>query len=139
LRYPAPGKSATSAFSSCPSAAGLEQFTPEAIADARMIASKYQSSQFASDLAVSDRSWWTGAFAEYQNADLGVHSVRFWEPAAQTAIGEAIGKACGELLVRDSIEVSIGRSGFSDATGALYFLDRSGRPMVYDANIEENN
>jgi hypothetical protein len=137
--YPAPRKSATTAFASCPSMKGLQPFTPVAVANARIIASKYQSSQFASDLAVSDRSWWTGAFDNYEDADLGVHSVRLWEPAEQTAIGKSIDKACGELVVRDSIAMFIGRTGFSDATGVLYLLDRSGHPMVYDANIEENN
>jgi sugar lactone lactonase YvrE len=137
--YPASRKSNTSAFPSCPSAVGLEPFTHAAVADALMIASKYQSSQFASDLADSDRSWWPQAFAEYKNADLGVHSVRRWESAEQTPIGEAIGRACGQRVVRDSIEVSIGRSGFSDAIGSLYLLDRNGHPMVYDANIQENN
>jgi hypothetical protein len=137
--YPAPRKSATSTFSSCPSSAGLEAFTPSSINDAKTIATHYQSSQYASDLAVTDRSWWEPAFVAFQSAVLGIHSMTREEPAEQTAGATAIGSACGDSLVRDSIAVSIGRSAYSDATGVLYLLDRAGHPMVYYAVIANND
>jgi sugar lactone lactonase YvrE len=137
--YPAPRKSATSTFVSCPNSAGLEPFTPGAIAEAKMIASKYQSSQYASDLPVTDRSWWMGAFTSFQGADLGVHSVTAEKPTEMSAAAKAIGSSCGASLVRDSIDVSIGRSGYSDATGVMYLLDRNGHPMVYYAVIANND
>jgi hypothetical protein len=136
--YPAPRKSATSALASCPSNRGLEPFTAAAIARARNIALHYQSSQYASDLAVTDRSWWLGEFAAYDNPNLGVHSVRLEENAGQTPIGEEIRSACGNFLVRDSIVMYIGRSGFSDGSGPIYLLDRDGHPLVYYAKISSN-
>ena len=136
--YPAPRKSATSAFTSCPSVRGLKPFTAAAITRARKIASHYQSSQYANDLAVSDRSWWLGEFAAYDQPSLGVHSVRLEESAGQTPIGEEFSSACGNLLVRDSIVMYVGRSGFSDGSGPIYLLDRGGNPMVYYAKISSN-
>ena len=136
--YPAPRKSATSAFTSCPSDRGLEPFTAAAIAEARTVASHYQSSQYASDLAVSDRSWWLGEFAAYDQPALGVHSVRLEESAGQTPIGAELSSACGNVLVRDSIVMYVGRSGFSDGSGPIYLLDRGGNPMVYYAKISSN-
>jgi hypothetical protein len=137
--YPAPRTSATSTFASCPNSAGLEPFTTGAIAEAKTIASKYQSSQYASDLPVTDRSWWMGAFTSFQGADLGAHSVTAEQSTEMSAAAKAIGSACGESLVRDSIAVSIGRSGYSDATGVLYLLDRDGHPLVYYAVIANND
>ncbi|MGC2485829.1 MAG: hypothetical protein WA359_06275 [Acidimicrobiales bacterium] len=136
--YPAPRQSATSTLASCPSDSGLEPFTAAAIARAEKIASHYQSSQYASDLAVTDRSWWLGEFAAYDTPDLGIHSVRLEENAGQTPIGAEISSACGNSLVRDSIVMYIGRSGFSDGAGAIYLLDRGGNPMVYYAKISSN-
>jgi hypothetical protein len=135
--YPAPRMSATSAFRSCPSDRGLKPFTATAIAQAMKIASHYQSSRYASDLAVTDRSWWLGDFAAYDQPALGVHSVRLEEKAGASATGEKLRTACGELLVRDSIVLYVGRSGFSDGSGPIYFLDRHGKPMVYYAKISD--
>jgi hypothetical protein len=137
--YPAPRTSATSTFASCPNSAGLEPFTRSAITEAKTLASKYQSSQYASDLPVTDRSWWIGAFTSFQGADLGVHSVTAEQPTEMSAAATTIGSACGASLVRDSIAVSIGRSGYSDATGVLYLLDRDGHPLVYYAVIANND
>lgn len=136
--YPAPSKSATSTFASCPNSAQLEPFTPAAIKDAKAIAANYQSSQYASDLPVMDRSWWAGAFVAFEGADLGVHSVTAEKPAEESAAAKAIGSACGETLVRDSIAVSIGTSIYSNATGVLYLLNRDGHPLVYYAVIANN-
>jgi hypothetical protein len=136
--YPPPRKSSTSTFASCPNSAGLEPFTSGAITEARAIASKYQSSQYASDLLVTDRSWWAGAFVAFQGAELGIHSVTAVKPVEESAAAKAISSSCGESLVRDSIAVSIGRSGYSDATGVLYILDRDGHPLVYYTGIANN-
>ncbi len=57
--YPAARSSRGSALRSCPSNQGLEPFTTGAIAQAKRIAKTYLSTQFASDIAVTDRSWWT--------------------------------------------------------------------------------
>jgi hypothetical protein len=136
--YPAPRRSATSTFAACPNSAGLEPFTPAAIKDAKAIAVDYKSSQYASDLSVTDQSWWAGAFAAFEGADLGIHSVTDEKPTDASAAAKAISSACGESLVRDSIAVSIGRSGYSDATGVQYLLDRDGHPLVYYAVIANN-
>ncbi len=137
--YPAPRKSATSTLPACPNSAGLQPFTIAAINAAKTIVVHYQSSQFASDLAVTDRSWWAGAFSAFQGADLGIHSVTAEKPTDESAEAKAIASACGESLVRDSVVVSIGRSGYSDATGVVYLLDRDGRPLVYYARIANND
>lgn len=136
--YPAPRKSATQAFASCPSSAGLEPFTPGAIEDAKAIATNYQSAQYASELPITDRSWWTGAFAAFQGANLGIHTVASEVPTEEAAAAKAIGSACGDSLVRDSITVSIGKSSYSGATGTLYLLDRAGHPLVYYAVMANN-
>ena len=118
---------------SCPSNAGLEQFTPRAITKARKIARGYLSNQFASDIIVTDRSWWTSDFNDFVNGDdLGAHTVTGEMPASATPAAIGLTKSCGLALVNDSIAVTVGQSSYSDFSGTLYFLDRHGHPLVYD-------
>jgi hypothetical protein len=136
--YPAPRTSAASSFNACPNNAGLEPFTSAAIKKSKAIAAHYQSGQFASDIVVTDRSWWTGAFDAFQGADLGVHWVTNERPAQENTDAKDIVAACGDALVRDSIAVSIRQSGYSGASGTMYLLDRDGHPLVYYAVIANN-
>jgi len=136
--YPIPHRSATSTFTSCPSNAGLEPFTPTALKRAKIIAAHYQSGQYASEIAVTDRSWWVGAFDGLEGGDLGVHWVANERPAEESAKASDISAACGDALVRDSITVSVRQSGYSGAGGTLYLLDRDGHPLVYFAVITSN-
>jgi hypothetical protein len=131
--YPATRPSRGAALASCPSDTGLERFTPIAIANARKIARSYLSSQFASDIAVTDRSWWTSDFNQYAGGDVGGrHTVTGERPTLQSPIASGLAQACGPELVRDSIAVTIGKSAYSDFAGTLYFLDRNDHPLVYD-------
>jgi hypothetical protein len=133
--YMAPRRSAASALAACPNNAGLEPFTPAAIRGSKTLAAHYQSGRYASELPATDRSWWVGAFASFQGADLGIHWATNGKPAKGTIDANKIGSACGESLIRNSILVSIKESGYSGATGVLYFLDRDGHPFVYYAVI----
>ena len=84
--YPRTRPSDGATLASCPSDTGLERFTPIAIASARKIARTYLSSQFASDIAVTDRSWWTGDFNDFAGGgDLGRHTVTGERPTSQRA------------------------------------------------------
>jgi hypothetical protein len=131
--YPPTRPSDGATLSSCPSDTGLERFTPIAMANARKIARTYLSSQFASDIAVTDRSWWIGDFNDFAGGgDLGRHTVTGERPTSQSPIAAGLAQACGPELVRDSIAVTIGKSAYSDFAGTLYFLDRDGHPLVYD-------
>ena len=60
--YPAPRPSHTTLLAACPSDSGIEPFNTAAIRQARRVARTYLASQFASDIAATDRSWWTQAF-----------------------------------------------------------------------------
>ncbi len=132
FRYPAARSPRGSGLASCPSDKGLERFTPQAVAQAENIAKKYRSSQFASDIAVTDRSWWTADFREFAfGGGLGRHAVSGETLTAASPMAADIARACGSMLVDESIAVRVGRSGYSDFTGTLYFLDRNGQPLVY--------
>ncbi|HEX3803434.1 MAG TPA: hypothetical protein VHV75_11395 [Solirubrobacteraceae bacterium] len=131
--YPAARPSRGAKLASCPSDEGLERFTPRATAQARRIARTYLSSQFASDIAVTDRSWWIGDFNDYTGGDdLGRHTVTGEAPTSKSPIATSLTRACGLELVEDSITVTVGKSGYSDFAGTLYVLDRDGHPLVYD-------
>lgn len=131
--YPAAHGSRGPALQSCPSDEGLESFTTGAIAQAESIAKTYLSGQFASDIAVTDRSWWTADFNQHADGKVGGrHIVTGEEPTSESPTATGIAQACGPDLVRDSIAVTIGRSSYSDLAGTLYFLDRDGHPLVYD-------
>jgi len=136
--YPAPRRSATSTLAACPNNAGIEPFTPTALKQSKVIATNFQSGQYASDIVVTDRSWWVGAFDAFQGADLGVHLETKEMPAEESADANEIGLACGDALVRDSIAVSIRQSGYSGASGTIYLLNRDGHPLVYYAAIANN-
>lgn len=130
--YPAARPSQGSELASCPSDDGLEPFNPIAIAQARRIARSYLASQFAADIAVTDRSWWTQAFNKVAGGDISGRNVITGEAAASTSpIAKGLTQACGPRLVADSITVTVG--GYSNFAGTLYLLDRDGHPLVYDA------
>lgn len=132
--YPASRPSHGRALASCPSEAGLERFTPQAVADARRIAAGYLTSQFAADIVVTDRSWWAADFNAFTDGTSGGrHTITSVGPASQTAAAAGIARACGTKLVQDSLAVSLGASPYSNFTGTLYLLDRAGHPLVYDA------
>jgi hypothetical protein len=133
LLYPSAARSRGPALSSCPSDKGLERFTPRAIAQAGRIAQTYLSSQFASDMAVTDRSWWAADFNDYAGGgDLGRHTVIGEMLTSKSPIAADLTTACGPELVDDSIAITVGTSAYSEFAGTVYFLDRDGRPLVYD-------
>lgn len=130
--YPPARGSNGPALRSCPSDAGLERFTPSTTRDAERIARTYLSSQFAADIAVTDRAWWTSDFNDFTNGeDLGKHTVTGEAPASKTAAANELARACGATLVNDSLAVTDRPSGYSSFAGTLYFLDRAGHPLVY--------
>ncbi len=131
--YPASRSSHGTALSACPSDAGLERFSAAAISVAERIARNYPGGQFASDIGVTDRSWWTADFNAFTDGNFGgTHSLAGERPAAQSPAAAGIARACGARLVSDSIAVAVRRSANSDFTGTLYLLDRRGHPLVYD-------
>jgi hypothetical protein len=135
--YPKATPAHASGFASCPSTAGLEPFSAPAVAGAKRVAKMYHSGQFATDLPLTDRSWWAGDYHLFTNGDLlGAHRVLGVQVAAQSSLASKIGSACGRQLVNDSIAIRIGKSGYSDFTGFLYFLDRDGHPLVYDEAVK---
>jgi sugar lactone lactonase YvrE len=130
--YPAARPTRGAKLSSCPSDAGLEPFNAAAISQARKIARTYLASQFASDIAVTDRSWWTEAFNKVAGGDIsGRNTITRESAASKSPIANGLAQACGQRLVKDSITLAIG--GYSNFTGTLYLLDRDGHPLVYDA------
>lgn len=131
--YPASRSSHGTALATCPSDVGLERFSAGAISAAERIARSYMSGQFASDIAVTDRSWWAADFNALAGGSAGgVHSVAGERPAAQSPAAAGMERACGARLVSDSIAIAVRRSAYSDFTGTLYLLDRRGHPLVYD-------
>ncbi len=130
--YPASRPSHSPALASCPSEVGIEPFTTAAIGAAKRIARNYSSSQFASSITVTDRSWWTVEFNAFASGNLGgPHTVTGARPAVQTAAAAGIERACGTKLIQDSLAVTLGASPYSTLTGTLYLLDRAGHPLVY--------
>jgi hypothetical protein len=131
--YPAARTSRGRALTTCPSEGGLERFTPAAILQARKIARNYLSSQFASDIAVTDRSWWTSDFNQMaRGGGFGSHAITSETPASSSPAATTIRRACGPALIDDSIAITVGQSGYSDFAGTFYFLDRRGHPLVYN-------
>ncbi len=131
--YPATRRSHGAALASCPSPAGLERFSPQAIVRARAIARTYLSGQFASDITVTDRSGWVEDFHALAGGDdLGHHTVIRAAPTSRDPVATGLAHACGRELVRDSLSVTVGRSAYSTFSGTLVFLDRRGHPLVYD-------
>ncbi len=132
--YPAARPSRGSAVSSCPSDRGLEPFNTAAVTQARKIARTYLTGQFASDIAVTDRSWWTSAFDKVAGGDIaGRNTITGEAPGSKSPIAHSLAQACGQKLVNDTITVTIGQTPYSNFTGTLYLLDRHGHPLVYDA------
>jgi hypothetical protein len=132
--YPAARPSRAAALASCPSDNGLEPFNTAGITQARKIARTYLASQFASDMAVTDRSWWTAAFNKVADGDIaGRNTITGEAPASKSPVANSLAQACGQKLVNDTITVTIGKTPYSNFTGTLYLLDRNGHPLVYDA------
>ena len=132
--YPAARPSRGAALASCPSDSGLEPFNTAAITQARRIARTYLASQFASDIAVTDRSWWTDSFNKVAGGDIsGRNTIAGEAPASKSPIANSLKQACGQKLVNDTITVTVGQPGYSNFTGTLYLLNRIGHPLVYDA------
>jgi hypothetical protein len=130
--YPAAQGSHGTVLSSCPSDKGLQRFSPSVVAQAAQIAKTYNSGQFAADVAVTDRSWWTADFNRYASGNLGgSHVVTRETPASKSPAATGLTAACGHELVGDSIAVRVGPSASSDFAGTLYLLDRNGHPLVY--------
>ncbi len=133
--FPATRSSRGPALRSCPSDHGLEPFTPGAAANAQKIAQTYRSTQFASDIAVTDRSWWTSDFNQYAEGNVGGnHTVTGERPTSGSPRAAGLAQACGAELIRDSIAVTVGKSASSDLAATIYFLDRNGHPLVYDVH-----
>lgn len=131
--YPPAARSRGPALPSCPSERGLEPFGPGAVVQATRIAKAYMSGQFASDIVVTDRSWWAADFNRMaRGGGFGRHTVARETPAIKRPASAGLARACGRQLVDDSIAVTVGGSGYSDFAWTLYFLDRSGHPLVYD-------
>jgi hypothetical protein len=133
--FPAARGSRGPSVRSCPSDQGVGPFTTGAIAQAKRIAKTYLSNRFASDIAVTDRSWWTSDFNQYADGNVGGnHTVTGEGPTSGSPTAAGLAQACGADLIRDSIAVTVGRSASSDLTGTIYFLDRNGHPLVYDVH-----
>jgi sugar lactone lactonase YvrE len=131
--YPASRRSHGRALAICPSESGLKPFSAAAISAAERIARSYLSGQFASDIAVTDRSWWSNDFNAFADGTAGgTHSVAGERAAAQTPAAAGIERACGARLVSDSVAVAVRPSAYSDFSGTLYLLDRRDHPLVYD-------
>ena len=116
---------------SCPSIEGLEPFGTAAVEAARAIAAQYNSDDML-DLQDTDRSWWEGDFDLLgTQAGTGNTAVVSVGPASRDTFAAAVSASCGPELLRDSLVVDLGPSADSFAVGHLYFLDRTGHPLVY--------
>jgi hypothetical protein len=130
--YPAARPSHGAAPRSCPSDTGLEPFNAAGIRQARKIARTYLTEQFASDIAVTDRSWWTDAFNKVAGGDIsGRNTITGEAPASKSPVASSLAQACGQKLVNDTVTVTVGQPAYSNFTGTLYMLDRNGHPLVY--------
>jgi hypothetical protein len=133
--YPKPSRARGTDLQSCPSVDGIERFNTQAIASARAVAQKFNAftSSFYGDLQSSDRSWWTNVFAEWvgYSYDRDNHTVLSVQPASEDTFAAAVTRACGKTLLRDSLVIDVGPSGYSFQVSHLYFIDRHGHPLVY--------
>lgn len=132
--YPSARPSRGAAVSYCPSDQGLEPFNTAGIMQARKIARTYLTGQFASDIAVTDRSWWPAAFNKVAGGDIaGRNTVTGEAPASRSPVAKGLAQACGQKLINDTLTVTIGQPAYSNFTGTLYLLDRDRHALVYDA------
>ena len=133
--YPTATRARGTDLEACPDSEGLQPFDAHAIAVARAIAKNFNAftSSFYGDLQSSDRSWWTTIFAEWvgYGYDRDNHTVLSAQPANRDTFALAVAHACGENLLRDSLVIDVGPSGYSFQVSHLYFLDRRGHPLVY--------
>jgi hypothetical protein len=133
--YPSALPANGSDLQSCPNAQGLEPFTAQATDSARTIAKTFNAftSSFYGDLQSSDRSWWTNVFGEWvgYGYDRDNHTVLSVKPAGRDTFADAVARACGAKLLRDSLVIDVGPSAYSFQVSHLYFLDRRGHPLVY--------
>ena len=102
---------------------------------ALVVASRFNAfvSSFYGDLRSTDRAWWPSVFHDWvsNSYDNDTHTVVSHGPAADDLFSAAVARACGGLLVRDSIVVVVGPSGYSSQVSHLYFLNRRGEPLIY--------
>ena len=104
LDHPAERRSAHARATS-----GLEPFNPAAITQARKIALTYLASQFASDIAVTDRSWWTDAFNKVAGGDISGQKYGYRRGCSvKEPHGNSLAQACGQKLVNDTVTVTVG-------------------------------
>jgi hypothetical protein len=99
------------------------------------IATHFQSGAFASNIVVTDRSWWSEAIHVLLGGDLGAKWATVEAPAIKSSLANKIGATCGGTLIRDSIAVSIRQSGYGGEKGTLYVLNRMGQPLIYYSKI----
>ncbi|MHB1963182.1 MAG: NHL repeat-containing protein [Acidimicrobiales bacterium] len=131
---PVPARSGTD-ISSCPSPQGLVPFDAAAKSAAQQEAAGFDAS-LATSLADADRSWWDAAYLESVDpADSGRHSVVQVEPASNDFYAPIVTRACGRALLAHSLAIVVGPSPYSFAVVShFFFVDRSGRPLVYYQN-----
>jgi len=119
----------------CPSAAGLEPFTPAAIELAGTEAGLYGRLSLATDLRDSDRAWWPTVKRMWrtQGKHLVGQSVLESGPAATSGYQVFLDPACGAGIVAKSIVVTIGPfdQNCNACRSHLFFVDRRGRPLAY--------
>ena len=135
VTYPLPRAALGTDLPACPSTQGVEPFTPGTVTEALVVASRFNAfvSSFYGDLRSTDRAWWPSVFDDWVSNfyDNDTHTVVSHGPAADDLFSAAVAHACGGLLVRDSIVVVVGPSGYSSQVSHLYFLDRRGEPLIY--------
>jgi hypothetical protein len=125
-RYPRPTRS-------CPSLQGLRPFGTRVRGSALKTAARVDIDPLWNGLRLSDRAWWPGLY-QGQNDGLyegGRHRVIEFGSAAADPYSSGVARACGSALVRLSLAVVIGHSGYSDQVSHLYFLDRRGHALLY--------
>jgi hypothetical protein len=131
--YPAtaPSQGTDAALPSCPSAQGVTSFTPAAETAARSLLG-FWNTGFSYDLHASDRSWWPGVVGNFTGTgSLGRQTVGDLMPATDSLYAPAIAAACGQALVKDSVEVVMGASPYDFSYQHVFLLDRDGSPLVY--------
>jgi len=105
------------------------------VTEALAVAGRFNAfvSSFYGALRSTDRAWWPSVFDDWVSNfyDNDTHTVVSHGPAFDDLFSAAVAHACGKLLLRDSIVVVVGPSGYSSQVSHLYFLDRRGEPLIY--------
>jgi sugar lactone lactonase YvrE len=129
--YPEPVAS-RGGMNECPSPSGLRPFDAGARAQAVREA-KVLDTGFWTNIRLSDRAWWPGVYADAVDGfyDPGAHRVVSVGAATDDLYAAAVAQSCGEALVRGSLAIVVGPSGYSSQVSHLYFVDRNGRALLY--------